>query len=161
MWTSDTILDLISDNLNKLFFPEEWLALDMKFSKAELFLLLLLVRRQECTMSELAEGIHVPMSTATGMADRLVRRGYVNRERSEDDRRIVVLRLSEKGLEAAAQFKVVLSRYIALVAEDLTTEEQQALVSIVMKTLRKLESEAGCTEAKESEGNPVRNISIE
>ena len=47
--------------------------------------------------SEVAKELHLPPGTLTSMADRLVRKGYVIRLRSEDDRRVIRLGLTKKG----------------------------------------------------------------
>ncbi|MEN8200907.1 MAG: MarR family transcriptional regulator, partial [Thermodesulfobacteriota bacterium] len=53
-----------------------------------------------CTISRLAEQLQVSPPSASGMVDRLVEKGVLHRERSQEDRRKVVVRLSE---QAAAQ----------------------------------------------------------
>lgn len=52
------------------------------------------------TVSEVAEYLGVSLSAITSMADRLVKTGYVNRYRSQDDRRLVRLELTPAGSEA-------------------------------------------------------------
>ncbi|EKW99701.1 MarR family winged helix-turn-helix transcriptional regulator [Ligilactobacillus saerimneri] len=47
--------------------------------------------------SEVAKELHLTPGTLTSMADRLVRKGYVIRLRSEDDRRGIRLGLTKKG----------------------------------------------------------------
>lgn len=47
--------------------------------------------------SEVAKELHLTPGTLTSMADRLVRKGYVIRLRSEDDRRVIRLGLTKKG----------------------------------------------------------------
>ena len=47
--------------------------------------------------SEVAKELHLTPGTLTAMVDRLVRKGYVNRLRSEDDRRVIRLGLTKKG----------------------------------------------------------------
>lgn len=59
--------------------------------------LVVLASRGPQRASELAEELGVHGSTAGRMTDRLVRKGLVERERSTEDRRTVVLRLSEAG----------------------------------------------------------------
>lgn len=48
--------------------------------------------------SEVAKELHLTPGTLTAMVDRLVRKGYVKRLRSEDDRRVIRLGLTKKGL---------------------------------------------------------------
>ena len=49
------------------------------------------------TISQVAEKLHLTPGTMTSMADRLIRKGYVERIRDKDDRRIVRLRLTKRG----------------------------------------------------------------
>ncbi|GKU75612.1 hypothetical protein L3i20_v200090 [Paenibacillus sp. L3-i20] len=52
--------------------------------------------------TSLAENLSITNGAITGVADRLIELGYVTRERSEQDRRAVVLKLTENG-EAMVQ----------------------------------------------------------
>ena len=141
MIKTNEFLDMITDNLKKFLFPEEWLAIDLKLSKTELFALLYLTRKEQTTMSELADTIGVPLSTATGLVDRLVRKSYVQRVRSEEDRRIVMLALTEKGERLVDEFKDIMSRYMSRIMEGLTKEEQQQLMAIALKVFRNLQEQ--------------------
>ena len=49
------------------------------------------------TISQVAEKLHLTPGTMTSMADRLICKGYVERIRDKDDRRIVRLRLTKRG----------------------------------------------------------------
>lgn len=161
MIDQNKLLDILFENMKKVLFPEEWLSLDMKFSKAEIFSMLLIEKKNGITMTELAEYIHSPMSTATGIIDRLVRNGYIIRERSEQDRRIVVLKLAEKGVQEIARLKELVSGYINKVAEKLTPEEIQFLAQIVSKIINILNEESVAQPADEPKTNTVRKIKIE
>lgn len=158
--SADKIIAMITENLGKLFFPEEWIALDMKFSKSELFTMLILRQKDELTMSALSEHIHIPMSTATGMVDRLVKNHYVKRERRDDDRRIVVLRLTEKGNGAVEAFQAVLLKYLDRLTAELSEEEQQLLIGIVFKALRAFSAPEN-DDAAEREGETLIPITID
>jgi len=48
-------------------------------------------------MGDLAQGMHLHMSTVTGIIDRLEAAKLVTRERSESDARVMELRLTAKG----------------------------------------------------------------
>ena len=155
----DQLIDLIFENIGRLFFPESWFQLDLKFSKSELFSMLLIDRRQEITMTELSEFIHSPMSTSNGVVERLIKKGCVLRDRSEFDRRIVVLRLTEEGMQSISGFKELISGYLKLALEALSQEEIETLVGTVMKIIRGLQSKLGAGQAPEDQ--PVRRIDIE
>ncbi|MFQ5599842.1 MAG: MarR family winged helix-turn-helix transcriptional regulator [Candidatus Krumholzibacteriia bacterium] len=49
------------------------------------------------SIGAIARGVHLSQPTVSGVLDRLERRGYVRRERSESDRRAVVVTATEKG----------------------------------------------------------------
>jgi len=58
------------------------------------------------SLSSLSERIRAQNSTVTGIIDRMEREGLVRRERSTSDRRVVHIRLSDKGLKLARQIEV-------------------------------------------------------
>jgi DNA-binding MarR family transcriptional regulator len=58
---------------------------------------------QSKTMTQLAGILLVSISTLTTSMNRLVKKGYVHRRRSEEDRRVVIVSLTEKGEMAVAR----------------------------------------------------------
>lgn len=58
-----------------------------------------------CTAGHMAATLQVAPTTATGIADRLVRRRLVTRRRSEEDRRSVWLHLTDKGERTLAAIR--------------------------------------------------------
>jgi DNA-binding MarR family transcriptional regulator len=79
----------------KLASSERVLRLGM--SMAQLNIMYLLQRRGEMPMSRLAELLNVSLSNATGLIDRIEERGYVERTRVPEDRRIVLIRVTPEG----------------------------------------------------------------
>jgi DNA-binding MarR family transcriptional regulator len=161
MFDLDDIVDLLIENVKKLFFPEEWIKLDLKFSKSEIFTMLFIDKRKEITMTELVEYINTPMSTATGIVDRLVKGGYIERGRSETDRRIVILRLTEKGSKLIKSLKDLISKYVNIVLEDLSEEEKQFMIHIVFKVINKLQSEFNTIKPDNQNKENLKKIDIE
>ncbi len=54
-------------------------------------------QRKSCIMREISDHLRVAVSTMTGLIDKLEEKGLVRRERTEEDRRIVRISLTEKG----------------------------------------------------------------
>ncbi|MGG6312311.1 MarR family winged helix-turn-helix transcriptional regulator [Paenibacillus macerans] len=154
---ADSLFDLVLDNFKKIFYPEEWLALDMQFSKAELFALLLVEKHGDITMSQLASSMNVPMSTATGVIERLVKNGYIVRVKSESDRRIVTIRLTGKGTSLSEELKGTLRRFTDLIVQGLSEEEQRLLVHIFLKVLDNLGKKAS-ESAMDNEGQTAGSL---
>jgi DNA-binding MarR family transcriptional regulator len=69
----------------------------------------MLERHGEMTMSRLAEMLDVSLSNATGLMDRMEERGFVERVRVADDRRVVLVRITERGRELLAEVEVIRS----------------------------------------------------
>lgn len=60
-------------------------------------LLSLKKRGRSCPMNELAQATKQASATMTGIIDRLVRMGMVERQRKESDRRVVMVYLTRRG----------------------------------------------------------------
>jgi len=157
----DSIIDTVIDNVIRIFSFEEWIELDLRFSKSEILTMLYLDRRKELTMTELVEYINSPMSTATGIADRLVRSGCIRRERSEADRRVVILTLTEKGAQLVKGLKDTLQNYIDMAVGNLTEEETRLLTGIVFKILDNLQRKPDKGGIANRNEEAVRQIEIE
>jgi DNA-binding MarR family transcriptional regulator len=71
--------------------------LRLGISMAQLHILYMLQRSGEMPMSRLAEGLNVSLSNATGLIDRIEERGFVERTRVPEDRRIVKIRVTPEG----------------------------------------------------------------
>jgi DNA-binding MarR family transcriptional regulator len=67
------------------------------FSVSEHFLIEFLGKESFASMSKLSQLFHVAPTTMTSIVDRLVQRGYIKRRRAQQDRRKVLVTLSEKG----------------------------------------------------------------
>lgn len=158
MFDIEEFIDILTDNIKNLLF-QDWINLDLKFSKSEIFAMLFIEKRKEITMSELAEYINAPMSTATGIADRLVKNHYLRRERSEKDRRIVVLKLTDKGSQIVIDFKSVISKYFNIILDNLSEDEKRCLSKIVFKIIDNLQSRS--VPEEDQIKSEIKNIEIE
>jgi DNA-binding MarR family transcriptional regulator len=67
----------------------------------QFIVLSLLARKDSFVMGELARQMGTSSGNMTAMIDRMVRSGLVIRERSEKDRRVVEVKLSQKGKDIA------------------------------------------------------------
>ncbi len=78
-------------------------------------------------MTTVARILSVTTGTLTISANSLVKKGYVQRVRSEEDRRVVLVSLTEKGKRAYAHHKKFHNEMIQEVLEGLSDEEQEVL----------------------------------
>ena len=90
------------DAVKDAFSSERWQGVLMDCSKNELLALVHVYRAGETSMSRIAEYVGVPLNTATGIANRLEKRGLVRRWRSEQDKRVMVVRITDEGKQQIA-----------------------------------------------------------
>ena len=84
-------------------------------------------------MSTIARALSVTVGTLTISMNSLVKKGYVDRQRSSEDRRVVYISLSEKGVKAYYHHKKFHEQMIGSVVKKLTEEELEALVKALTK----------------------------
>lgn len=154
------MFDMAIDAFRKILYPEEWINLDMKLSKSELFTLLQVDRNGEIIMSQIADFVNIPMSTATGLIERLVKKGYIERMRNETDRRIVAIRLTDEGKKLIGEVKESVSKLIGTVLEVLTDEEKKLLMNLFSKLTGIFSGKNSEAESKK-ERSTVKKIDIE
>jgi DNA-binding MarR family transcriptional regulator len=100
-----------------------WLAHELTFS--QLRLLFLLREEGPVSMSRLAETLGVTVATASGLIDRIEKRGLATRRHRSDDRRVVECALGERGQRllremAGARLEAVRQTLDVLTPEELT-----------------------------------------
>jgi len=84
-------------------------------------------------MGELARRGGITEKTITGIVDRLERSGLVQRERGEQDRRVVLARLTRKGQAIFAKMRAHADEKMLLFLGLLDEQDRQALVRILEK----------------------------
>lgn len=84
-------------------------------------------------MTSVARFLEITTGTLTISVNSLVKKGYVERERSEEDRRVVLVSLSEKGKRAYLHHQKFHEQMIGCVVEMLTEEEQRVLEKALAK----------------------------
>jgi len=121
------------DEFKVLFFPEQWSDIFLDFSKNEILALLFLYRRNNVNMTEIAEYIMAPLNTTTGVVARLEKKHMVERIRSDQDRRIVLITLTDVAKVVIEKEKAMIIKYIIKIYGKLTEEEISSALSIYKK----------------------------
>lgn len=84
-------------------------------------------------MSTVARALSVTVGTLTIAINNLVKKGYVDRSRSEEDRRVVLISLSEKGKKAFVHHKNFHDKMVLAVLKDLSAQETEVLTGALGK----------------------------
>ena len=157
--TAETFKDFTDyiDEIKELLSSDIWENIFLNSSKNEVLIFWLLYQKSEVNMSEIAEYIHVPLNTATGIISRMERAGLVERTRSEQDKRIVLVVFSEKGKSQFQQLVSRLMSYGTRILGAFSAEELKLLNNMMAKVREVLKEE----KKKESGTAGVRRITIE
>lgn len=116
---------------------------------AQLRLLWTVRHSADATMKDFSERLSVSQSTVTQLADRLVRRGLVERHPDDADRRVVRLRTSTVG-HAALQKAEDQGRAVLVAVWNTLSDEEKDRVMLGLETLGR------CAEAvRAAEGRPL------
>lgn len=146
----DTCKDFLS--------PSIWNNLLLDCSKNEVLVLWLLYRNHEVNMSQIAEYIHVPLNTATGIIARMEKKKLIHRQHSATDKRVVTIGLSELGQEQIQSIINEATRYIVQLAASFTPEEMNVIFRMISK-LQEIMKNSGTPKEEKPKG--VRKIIIE
>ena len=131
--------DVLHDILVKLF--QEVLDIESKalitpefkdISVNDMHIIEAIGEKEPKNMSSVAKIMSVTVGTLTIAINSLVKKGYVHRERSEEDRRVVLISLTEKGKKANAHHMKFHDGMIQAVLKDLNEEQQEVLVKALM-----------------------------
>lgn len=88
------------------------------------------------TMGEIAHDLRITVGTLTTAINRLIKKGYVERKRIEEDRRVVLVSLTESGKAVFLTHSVFHKEMIDEILENFQGEDLEVLNKILGKAIR-------------------------
>jgi DNA-binding MarR family transcriptional regulator len=113
----------------KLLVPQQ----SAELSRSETAVLRLLADHGPATMSDISTRLGIAFSSATGVVDRLVERGLVERTRPEEDRRTVRVALTRRGHRAHDAFMADRIAFSREILAALDPGERKTLLALFRK----------------------------
>ena len=101
-------------------------------------ILYVLWNNDEIPINELAKQTALGKSTLTTMLDRLESEGHLIRVRSQDDRRIILIKLTEKNKALHEKYRRVSQQMTAQFYRDFTAKEIDAFEAFLVRILQNL-----------------------
>lgn len=147
------------DKIKLLLSSEIWENMLLNCSKNELFTIVLIYRKGEVNMTQIADYINVPLNTATGIVARMEKKGIVNRMRSPEDKRVVTIQLTDEGKAYFKKMTTEMFHYGSILLECCNPEDLQRAVQIVDRFLDALTQEK--QQEEQAKRSKVRKITIE
>lgn len=106
-------------------------------SPQSMHVLTFLALKDSMTMGEMAETMKILLPQLTKLIDKLVKLDLIIRERSEEDRRIVKIRLSEKGFKINEEMDTYISKMAEEKLSSLSKEDLNKFYES-MKTMKEI-----------------------
>lgn len=110
------IKELLFGEINH-FFEKEGL------NSTEIMIIYTLQHKQkQCKAGDLAAALFLPMSTLTGIVDKMIEKGIVIRERNSEDRRVVMIKLNPEFQNKSKNFMGELVNYMSDISQETSQE---------------------------------------
>jgi len=119
------IIKKISSETNKLL-PEN-------MTSSQFFLLKFIYCHEKCKAADIAKNLCISPAAVTNIVDRLYKNNWIEKVRSDKDRRIVWLKLSKKGKELYLKAREKKYELLAEILNNITFEEMYLLKNILTK----------------------------
>jgi len=100
-------------------------------SMSHFHLMSMLERHGQLPMSRIADLLDISVSNATGLVDRMEERGLVGRARVSDDRRVVLVSVTDTGRRAMADLELFRDEVVAQILGRLDDRQLARLVAAV------------------------------
>ncbi len=148
---TDTSLSTIADEIQRLMYDlvhyyaicDRVTIQQMDVTASQGYILLALPETESISMNDISLKMRLANSTMTRMVDQLVQRGMVNRTTDNQDRRIVLIRLTEKGQDVKIRLKNALQDFFSQVLGDLPEDGRGEILNslkilnqAILKTLK-------------------------
>ena len=99
----------------------------------QLAILILIDRNPNMTQQHLCDGIRIEKSTLVVRLHRLADRGLIERERSKEDRRQNVLKLTKRGAQTMKTMLAFVAKHERKIAARLSAAQRKQLIDLVRK----------------------------
>lgn len=132
----DTLKDVLVNLFNEIMDIEEKAIITDEFSDItnnDMHVIQAIGVGTPRNMSSIARTMGVTVGTLTISINGLVKKGYVQRKRSEEDRRVVLISLSKKGRRAYDHHEHFHQKMVDAVLSELSGEEAELLAGALVR----------------------------
>jgi DNA-binding MarR family transcriptional regulator len=122
----------------------------------QLSVLKLLQEIGDLSLGTLSKEIRAHNSTVTGIVDRMEAAGLVERARSDEDRRVWIIRLTAQGRKVAEKARVSPWDMLRQALAELPPADQEKLTALLRKVAANVTSAVDPRRTKENKDGPRR-----
>lgn len=136
---ANEVLKLMPDILREFLKRQTKEIAQGNISLPQILTLDVLKGRGSMRMGELAKYLSVSMAAATGIADRLVRNGFISRAGSAEDRRIVNISITAKGGKVVNEYNRARQKTIIEVFGALSGSDRDKYLELLNKIHKRIQ----------------------
>ncbi|MEO9967100.1 MAG: MarR family transcriptional regulator [Reichenbachiella sp.] len=107
-------------------------------SKRDFAVLIFVGKNEDVIMRDIATFLGIPVSTTTGVIDKLVEKGFLKRYHSKEDRRTIKIGLSKFGQDSFNLLQSTLHHMGGAMLSGLNSKEQADLIYLLEKVTSNL-----------------------
>ena len=133
---AEKLIALLPQLLRGLLKREDNFLTQGKISFPQMLALECLSRAGVCRMSELAQTLSIQMASATGLADRLIKAGYIRRKPDARDRRVVRIALTPKGKNVVENIFQQKKRIMMNVFQRISPVDSRQYLNVLEKIVK-------------------------
>lgn len=108
------------------------------FTISQCYIMIYLLKNKSVTMNDISEKMNLDKSTITRIVGNLVRDGYIEKKRSQEDGRVILASLTATGKEKAIDLHSKVNNYYKQIIEQIPDGEVMQVVSSVNTLLKAL-----------------------
>jgi DNA-binding MarR family transcriptional regulator len=112
--------------------------IEPQLSKSHVYLLAYIRCKGECIVTDIANHLEITLSAVTSLVDKLCNAGLVARFRSEEDRRVVYLKLTEEGIKVLEAIEMNKNRLYERAFANIDSEEINNFFGTIEKITRNI-----------------------
>ncbi len=107
-------------------------------SKKDMAIIMFVGDNEQVIMKQIADHMSIPVSTTTGLVDKLVKKKYLRRIYSEEDRRSINIGLDSLGDQAHELMMRLRNDMSGKILDDLSDQESTQLILLLEKVTKNL-----------------------
>lgn len=139
---ADRVSHLFSKLCRSMVRHERNYLTDGTLTLPQLWTLELLKEENTCSMHDIAETLQLKSPSATALADRLEKLGFIRRDRDTKDRRVVHVSLAPKGRKALDQIATQKKIGIMETFKPLSSRERKDYLALIEKLTNELSNDS-------------------
>lgn len=103
----------------------------------QFFILKIIAEHDNCKAADIAQWLDISPAAATTILDRLCKNCWIERDRSEKDRRIVWLKLTEKGTMLLSEIEMKRQQLLVKQFGQITEDEMETICRVLKKIVKR------------------------